>query len=113
MNWETKTQTFIHAPGFEMRSDHNESIIITLSHEMASTTTGVVYDRRVLLHCGLLSHPERPERLLSIMRRLERKELLRKCLCLPSRAATSAELKVRTTAMSAEFTLQLRHVHIN
>lgn len=58
---------------------------------MGTTVTGIGYDEIFLQH-GIPEHPERPERLRVIMRRLQETELLDEMLRLPVRAASPEEI---------------------
>ncbi|XP_054363864.1 histone deacetylase 6 isoform X3 [Mirounga angustirostris] len=69
--------------------------------------TGLVYDQRMMGHYNLWDnhHPEMPQRVFRIMRRLEELGLAGRCLTLPARPATDAEL---LTCHSAEYVGRLR-----
>ncbi|XP_017379368.1 histone deacetylase 6 isoform X1 [Cebus imitator] len=69
--------------------------------------TGLVYDQSMMNHCNLWDshHPEVPQRILRIMCRLEELGLAGRCLTLPPRPATEAEL---FTCHSAEYVARLR-----
>uniref|UniRef100_A0A2K6T330 UBP-type domain-containing protein n=1 Tax=Saimiri boliviensis boliviensis TaxID=39432 RepID=A0A2K6T330_SAIBB len=69
--------------------------------------TGLVYDQSMMNHCNLWDshHPEVPQRILRIMCRLEELGLAGRCLTLPPRPATEAEL---FTCHSAEYIARLR-----
>ncbi|XP_045851609.1 histone deacetylase 6 isoform X4 [Meles meles] len=69
--------------------------------------TGLVYDQRMMGHYNLWDnhHPEMPQRVFRIMRRLEELGLAGRCLTLPTRPATDAEL---LTCHSAEYVGRLR-----
>ncbi|MGI5818668.1 MAG: histone deacetylase [Armatimonadota bacterium] len=56
-----------------------------------ANVTGLGYDEVFLAH-GIPEHPERPERLRVILRRLEETGLLREMLRLPVRAASAEEI---------------------
>ena len=58
-----------------------------------STTTGIVYDERFLLHRAPYEHPEHPGRLTAIHGRLEEEGLLARCESVPAREATREELE--------------------
>lgn len=58
---------------------------------LSATVTGLGYDDIFLAH-GIPEHPERPERLRSIMGRLEGTGLLGEMLALPVRAASADEI---------------------
>ncbi len=53
---------------------------------------GVVTHDEMKKHCTFHEHPERPERIESIMKELAAQELLQKCISLPCREATTEEL---------------------
>ncbi|XP_042525135.1 histone deacetylase 6 isoform X3 [Dipodomys spectabilis] len=74
----------------------------TLQHR-----TGLVYDQRMMSHCNLWDnhHPETPQRILRIMCHLEELGLAARCLHLPVRPATDAEL---LTCHSAQYVERLR-----
>ncbi|XP_058148075.1 histone deacetylase 6 isoform X2 [Dasypus novemcinctus] len=69
--------------------------------------TGLVYDQRMMRHCNLWDnyHPEMPQRISCIVRRLEELGLAGRCLTLPARPATDAEL---LACHSAEYIRRLR-----
>ncbi|XP_024435840.2 histone deacetylase 6 isoform X1 [Desmodus rotundus] len=69
--------------------------------------TGLVYDQRMMDHYNLWDnhHPEIPQRVSRIMCRLEELGLAGRCLTLPARPATDAEL---LTCHSAEYVGRLR-----
>ncbi|XP_066212385.1 histone deacetylase 6 isoform X1 [Saccopteryx leptura] len=69
--------------------------------------TGLVYDQRMMDHYNLWDnqHPEMPQRVSQIMCRLEELGLAGRCLTLPARPATEAEL---LTCHSAEYVSRLR-----
>ncbi|XP_045716495.1 histone deacetylase 6 isoform X1 [Phyllostomus hastatus] len=69
--------------------------------------TGLVYDQRMMDHYNLWDnhHPEIPQRVSQIMCRLEELGLAGRCLTLPARPATDAEL---LTCHSAEYVGRLR-----
>ncbi|XP_034860170.1 histone deacetylase 6 [Mirounga leonina] len=69
--------------------------------------TGLVYDQRMMGHYNLWDKypPEMPQRVFRIMRRLEELGLAGRCLTLPARPATDAEL---LTCHSAEYVGRLR-----
>jgi acetoin utilization deacetylase AcuC-like enzyme len=56
--------------------------------------TGLVYDERMALHlCTQDFHPEQPLRLVAVLAMLAEQGLAQKCLWVPARMATHAELK--------------------
>ncbi|KAM6143529.1 protein deacetylase HDAC6 [Erethizon dorsatum] len=69
--------------------------------------TGLVYDQRMMSHCNIWDshHPETPQRILRIMCHLEELGLSERCVTLPVRPATEAEL---LTCHSAEYVERLR-----
>ncbi|KAM9577234.1 protein deacetylase HDAC6 isoform 2-T4 [Trichechus inunguis] len=69
--------------------------------------TGLVYDQRMMSHYNLWDnhHPEMPQRISRIMYHLEELGLAERCLTLPARPATDAEL---LTCHSAEYMARLR-----
>ncbi|XP_037368324.1 histone deacetylase 6 isoform X2 [Talpa occidentalis] len=69
--------------------------------------TGLVYDHRMMDHYNLWDshHPEMPQRVSRIMCRLEELGLVGRCLTLPARPATDAEL---LTCHSMEYVDRLR-----
>ncbi|XP_053526603.1 histone deacetylase 6 isoform X2 [Artibeus jamaicensis] len=69
--------------------------------------TGLVYDQRMMDHYNLWDnhHPEMPQRVSRIMCRLEELGLAGRCLILPARPATDAEL---LTCHSAEYVGRVR-----
>ncbi|KAG8520800.1 Histone deacetylase 6, partial [Galemys pyrenaicus] len=69
--------------------------------------TGLVYDHRMMDHYNLWDnhHPEMPQRVSRIMSRLEELGLVGRCLTLPARPATDAEL---LTCHSMEYVARLR-----
>ncbi|XP_014318481.1 histone deacetylase 6 isoform X1 [Myotis lucifugus] len=69
--------------------------------------TGLVYDQRMMDHYNMWDnqHPEVPQRVSRIMSRLEELGLAGRCLTLPARPATDAEL---LTCHSAEYVARLR-----
>ncbi|XP_040324906.1 protein deacetylase HDAC6 isoform X1 [Herpailurus yagouaroundi] len=78
-----------------------------LTWPMLQARTGLVYDQRMMGHHNLWDnhHPEMPQRVLRIMQRLEELGLAGRCLALPARPATEAEL---LTCHSAEYVGRLR-----
>ncbi|HSE64345.1 MAG TPA: histone deacetylase [Thermoanaerobaculia bacterium] len=63
-------------------------------------TTGLVYDEAFLLHRAPYEHPENPERLSAIWRRLTEGGLADRCARVPAREATRGELTaVHTPAL--------------
>ncbi|XP_039074207.1 histone deacetylase 6 isoform X1 [Hyaena hyaena] len=78
-----------------------------LTWPMLQARTGLVYDQRMTGHHNLWDnhHPEMPQRVLRIMQRLEELGLAGRCLTLPARPATEAEL---LTCHSAEYVGRLR-----
>ncbi|XP_037678008.1 histone deacetylase 6 isoform X2 [Choloepus didactylus] len=69
--------------------------------------TGLVYDQRMTSHYNLWDshHPEMPQRILRIVHRLEELGLAGRCLTLPARPATEAELLY---CHSAQYVSRLR-----
>lgn len=69
--------------------------------------TGLIYDQRMMDHYNLWDnhHPETPQRILRIIRRLEELGLAGRCLSLPARPATDTELR---TCHSSEYISRLR-----
>uniref|UniRef100_A0A8C4MUA6 Protein deacetylase HDAC6 n=1 Tax=Equus asinus asinus TaxID=83772 RepID=A0A8C4MUA6_EQUAS len=65
-----------------------------LTWPVLQARTGLVYDQRMMGHYNLWDshHPEMPQRVSRIMRRLEELHLAERCLTLPARPATDAEL---------------------
>nr|XP_035966801.1 histone deacetylase 6 isoform X2 [Halichoerus grypus] len=78
-----------------------------LTWPVLQARTGLVYDQRMMGHYNLWDshHPEMPQRVFRIMRRLEELGLAGRCLTLPARPATDAEL---LTCHSAEYVGRLR-----
>ncbi|XP_045651420.1 histone deacetylase 6 isoform X3 [Ursus americanus] len=78
-----------------------------LTWPVLQARTGLVYDQRMMGHYNLWDnyHPEMPQRVFRIMRRLEELGLAGRCLTLPTRPATDAEL---LTCHSAEYVGRLR-----
>ncbi|XP_058391766.1 histone deacetylase 6 isoform X4 [Diceros bicornis minor] len=78
-----------------------------LTWPVLQARTGLVYDQRMMGHYNLWDshHPEMPQRISRIMRRLEELGLAERCLTLPARPATDAEL---LTCHSAEYVGRLR-----
>uniref|UniRef100_A0A8C4MU80 Protein deacetylase HDAC6 n=1 Tax=Equus asinus asinus TaxID=83772 RepID=A0A8C4MU80_EQUAS len=78
-----------------------------LTWPVLQARTGLVYDQRMMGHYNLWDshHPEMPQRVSRIMRRLEELHLAERCLTLPARPATDAEL---LTCHSAEYVGRLR-----
>uniref|UniRef100_G3ST53 Protein deacetylase HDAC6 n=1 Tax=Loxodonta africana TaxID=9785 RepID=G3ST53_LOXAF len=74
---------------------------------MLCARTGLIYDRRMMNHYNLWDnhHPEMPQRISRIMCHLEGLGLTERCLTLPARPATDAEL---LTCHSAEYIARLR-----
>uniref|UniRef100_A0A8C0LDB1 Protein deacetylase HDAC6 n=1 Tax=Canis lupus dingo TaxID=286419 RepID=A0A8C0LDB1_CANLU len=83
------------------------SVLPVLTWPMLQARTGLVYDQRMMGHYNLWDnhHPEMPQRVFRIMRRLEELGLAGRCLTLPTRPATDAEL---LTCHSAEYVGRLR-----
>ncbi|XP_034505172.1 histone deacetylase 6 isoform X3 [Ailuropoda melanoleuca] len=78
-----------------------------LTWPVLQARTGLVYDQRMMGHYNLWDnhHPEMPQRVFRIMRRLEELGLAGRCLTLPARPATDSEL---LTCHSAEYVGRLR-----
>ncbi|XP_008569659.1 PREDICTED: histone deacetylase 6 isoform X1 [Galeopterus variegatus] len=78
-----------------------------LTWPVLQARTGLVYDQRMMSHYSLWDsyHPEMPQRILHIMCSLEELGLAKRCLTLPARPATEAEL---LTCHSAEYVHRLR-----
>ncbi|XP_039699672.1 protein deacetylase HDAC6 isoform X2 [Pteropus medius] len=78
-----------------------------LTWPVLQARTGLVYDQQMMGHYNLWDnhHPEMPQRISQIMCRLEELGLSRRCLILPARPATDAEL---LTCHSAEYVGRLR-----
>ncbi|XP_015102762.1 histone deacetylase 6 isoform X5 [Vicugna pacos] len=78
-----------------------------LTWPVLQARTGLVYDQQMMDHHSMWDshHPEMPQRIQRIMRRLEELGLARRCLALPARPATDAEL---LTCHSAEYMGRLR-----
>nr|XP_019569862.1 PREDICTED: histone deacetylase 6 isoform X3 [Rhinolophus sinicus] len=78
-----------------------------LTWPVLQARTGLVYDQRMMGHYNLWDnhHPEMPQRVSQIMCRLEELGLAERCLILPTRPATDAEL---LTCHSAEYVGRLR-----
>nr|KAF6435552.1 histone deacetylase 6 [Rousettus aegyptiacus] len=78
-----------------------------LTWPVLQARTGLVYDQQMMGHYNLWDnhHPEMPQRVSQIMCRLEELGLSRRCLTLPARPATDAEL---LTCHSAEYVHRLR-----
>ncbi|XP_054422439.1 histone deacetylase 6 [Pteronotus mesoamericanus] len=79
----------------------------TLMWPVLQARTGLVYDQRMMDHYNFWDnhHPEIPQRVSRIMCRLEELGLAERCLTLPARPATDAEL---LTCHSAEYVSRLR-----
>ena len=73
--------------------DSSQDIATSLESLSLSTDKflGIVYDTRMTLHFGQRSHPERPDRIRAIAKKLAEKELLQHCIRIPSRPATVDE----------------------
>ncbi|XP_006171993.1 histone deacetylase 6 isoform X2 [Tupaia chinensis] len=82
-------------------------VLPMLTWPVPKARTGLVYDQRMMSHHNLWDnhHPEMPQRISRIMSRLEELGLARRCLPLPARLATNAEL---LTCHSAEYVSRLR-----
>ncbi|XP_078219311.1 protein deacetylase HDAC6 isoform X3 [Callithrix jacchus] len=82
-------------------------VLPILTWPVLQSRTGLVYDQSMMNHCNLWDshHPEVPQRILRIMCRLEELGLAGRCLTLPPRPATEAEL---FTCHSAEYVARLR-----
>ncbi|XP_067449559.1 histone deacetylase 6 [Thunnus thynnus] len=67
---------------------------LDLSSRAAASGTGLVYTETFTHHKNLWdsSHPESPDRVMSIMKELERQELLSRCVRVEPREATEEEL---------------------
>ncbi|XP_047620437.1 histone deacetylase 6 isoform X2 [Phacochoerus africanus] len=78
-----------------------------LAWPVLQARTGLVYDQQMMDHYNLWDshHPEMPQRILRIMRRLEELGLAGRCLALPARPATDAEL---LACHSAEYVSRIR-----
>lgn len=78
-----------------------------LTWPMLQARTGLVYDQQMMSHYNLWDshHPEMPQRVSRIMRRLEELGLAGRCLTLRPRPATDAEL---LTCHSSEYVGRLR-----
>lgn len=78
-----------------------------LTWPLLQARTGLVYDQRMMSHCNLWDshHPETPQRILRIMCHLEELGLAGRCVTLPVRPATEAEL---LACHSAEYVERLR-----
>lgn len=83
------------------------SVLPILTWPLLQARTGLVYDQRMMNHCNVWDshHPETPQRILRIMHHLEELGLSRRCITLPVRPATEAEL---LTCHSAEYVERLR-----
>jgi histone deacetylase 6 len=57
----------------------------------ATALLGLVYDTRMTRHRGQPSHPERPDRIRAIAKRLVDQDLLKHCIRIPCRPVTEAE----------------------
>ncbi|XP_008270808.2 histone deacetylase 6 isoform X2 [Oryctolagus cuniculus] len=82
-------------------------VLPMLTWPVLQARTGLVYDQRMMSHCNLWDnhHPETPQRILRIMCHLEELGLAGRCLNLPARPATDAEL---LTCHSAEYVERIR-----
>uniref|UniRef100_A0A8C9DPM6 Protein deacetylase HDAC6 n=1 Tax=Prolemur simus TaxID=1328070 RepID=A0A8C9DPM6_PROSS len=82
-------------------------VLPILTWPVLQARTGLVYDKRMMSHYNLWDnhHPEMPQRISRIMCRLEELGLVERCLVLPMRPATNAEL---LTCHSAEYMGRLR-----
>ncbi|XP_075395011.1 protein deacetylase HDAC6 [Tenrec ecaudatus] len=78
-----------------------------LTWPVLQARTGLIYDQRMMSHCNLRDnyHPEKPQRISRIASYLEEWGLSERCLTLPARPATDAEL---LTCHSAEYITHLR-----
>ncbi|XP_077002189.1 protein deacetylase HDAC6 isoform X2 [Tamandua tetradactyla] len=83
------------------------SVPSILAWPVLPARTGLVYDQRMTSHYNLWDnhHPEMPQRILCIVHRLEELGLAGRCLTLPARPATNAEL---FSCHSAEYVGRLR-----
>ncbi|XP_012923677.1 histone deacetylase 6 isoform X2 [Heterocephalus glaber] len=82
-------------------------VLPILTWPLLQARTGLIYDERMMSHCNLWDshHPETPQRILRIMCHLEELGLAGRCVTLPVRPATEAEL---LTCHSAEYVERLR-----
>ncbi|XP_010604661.1 histone deacetylase 6 isoform X3 [Fukomys damarensis] len=82
-------------------------VLPVLTWPLLQARTGLVYDQRMMSHCNLWDshHPETPQRILRIMCHLEELGLAGRCVTLPVRPATEAEL---LTCHSTEYVERLR-----
>ncbi|XP_013363619.1 PREDICTED: histone deacetylase 6 isoform X2 [Chinchilla lanigera] len=82
-------------------------VLPVLTWPLLQARTGLVYDQRMMSHCNIWDshHPETPQRILRIMCHLEELGLAGRCVTLPVRPATEAEL---LTCHSAEYVERLR-----
>ncbi|XP_044067175.1 histone deacetylase 6 isoform X1 [Siniperca chuatsi] len=73
---------------------HDRLQTLDLSSSSAASGTGLVYSEIFARHLNLWdsSHPESPDRVTSIMKELERQELLSHCIRVEPREATEEEL---------------------
>ncbi|XP_051914295.1 histone deacetylase 6 isoform X2 [Hippocampus zosterae] len=84
----------------------------------AATTTGLVYDERMMEHLNLWDrhHPEQPQRIFKIFSRHQELGLVERCRRIPSRFATEEELAMCHTAdhirrMKSTSTMKNRDLH--
>ncbi|KAL0589167.1 Histone deacetylase 6 [Plecturocebus cupreus] len=115
--WEILVRSTETVEGDNVEEDNVEEIedegpweppvLPILTWPVLQSRTGLVYDQSMMNHCNLWDshHPEVPQRISRIMCRLEELGLAGRCLTLPPRPATEAEL---FTCHSAEYVARLR-----
>ncbi|XP_012585831.1 PREDICTED: histone deacetylase 6 isoform X2 [Condylura cristata] len=115
--WEVLVRPVETLEEFNMEGDYMEkeeevgpwhlSTLPILTWPVLQPRTGLVYDHRMMDHYNLWDnhHPEMPQRVSRIMCRLEELGLVGRCLTLPARPATDAEL---LTCHSVEYVDRLR-----
>ncbi|XP_036918326.1 histone deacetylase 6 isoform X2 [Sturnira hondurensis] len=114
--WETlmrsdDTLEGVHVEGYNVEEEEEgpwpPQALPILMWPVLQARTGLVYDQRMMDHYNLWDnqHPEIPQRISRIMCRLEELGLAGRCLILPARPATDAEL---LTCHSAEYVGRLR-----
>ncbi|XP_069319113.1 histone deacetylase 6 isoform X1 [Eulemur rufifrons] len=91
----------------EVEGTWEPPVLPILTWPVLHARTGLVYNKLMMSHCNLWDnhHPEMPQRISRIMCRLEELGLISRCLVLPMRPATNAEL---LTCHSAEYMDRLR-----
>ncbi|CAJ1085668.1 histone deacetylase 6 isoform X1 [Xyrichtys novacula] len=87
-----------------VRTTTNESVKPASPAPSVTTTTGLVYDERMMEHANLWDrhHPEQPQRILKIFSKHQQLGLVDRCHRIPARLATEKELSKCHSAQHIE-----------